>query len=290
MIGKYGYEAPLGVYYVATQDASWKMVTDFIPTEEFHKLDIHRYALKPLGINFQMGGILLTMGQTAHIMTIHRTHENFTERERGIMNVLHPHLVTSYVNALAYTKARDSAEQIRAAIDMAPGAYGYFGRDGKMVWLQNKAETWLHEFFPDDVKTAEKIPHRVNQLLQESFARQHYPQQLEQVRGNEVLVVCLGGSPVGGIILRLERKLAKPLSHFRPLPQITDRENEVLRWMVEGKRNGEIGIILKISERTVESHVAQILAKLKVENRATAIIRAMEFSAATHMATMSPTW
>ena len=284
MVGKYGHESPLGVYYVATQDASWKMVTDFMPVEEFHKLDLHRYALKPLGINFQMGGILLTMGQTAHIMTIHRTHENFTERERGIMNVLHPHLVTSYVNALAYTKARNSAEQIRAAIDTAPGAYGYFGRDGKMVWLQSRAEVWLHEFFPNEVKTAEKIPHRVNQLLQESFARQHEPRQLEQVHGDEVLVVCLGGSPVGGVILRLERKLAKPLPRFRPLPQITDRENGVLQWMVEGKRNSEIGIILNISERTVEHHVAQILAKLQVENRATAIIRAMEFCAAANMA------
>ena len=54
--------------------------------------------------------------------------------------------------------------------------------------------------------------------------------------------------------------------------------------MVEGKRNSEIGIILNISERTVEHHVAQILAKLQVENRATAIIRAMEFCAAANMA------
>ena len=78
--------------------------------------------------------------------------------------------------------------------------------------------------------------------------------------------------------------MAKPLPRFRPLPQITDRENGVLQWMVEGKRNSEIGIILNISERTVEHHVAQILAKLQVENRATAIIRAMEFCAAANMA------
>jgi len=64
-----------------------------------------------------------------------------------------------------------------------------------------------------------------------------------------------------------------------PGAYLTRRENEVLRWMVEGKRNAEIARILSISPRTVEKHVAEILAVLKVENRATAILAAMEFSA-----------
>jgi DNA-binding NarL/FixJ family response regulator len=62
------------------------------------------------------------------------------------------------------------------------------------------------------------------------------------------------------------------------------RKNEVLQWMVEGKRNAEIASILHLSPRTVEKHVAEILAGLKVENRATAIIRAMELCAAAYAA------
>jgi DNA-binding NarL/FixJ family response regulator len=50
--------------------------------------------------------------------------------------------------------------------------------------------------------------------------------------------------------------------------------------MVEGKRNAEIAVILELSPRTVENHVQEILQELMVENRATAIVRAMEYCAA----------
>ncbi|MFZ4767849.1 MAG: response regulator transcription factor, partial [Roseimicrobium sp.] len=83
-------------------------------------------------------------------------------------------------------------------------------------------------------------------------------------------------SPMGGSILRLERRALHPALRFKPLPIITERENDTLRWMIEGKRNSEIGLILGISERTVEKHVSAIMSALSAENRATAIVRAME--------------
>jgi DNA-binding CsgD family transcriptional regulator len=63
-------------------------------------------------------------------------------------------------------------------------------------------------------------------------------------------------------------------------PRLSAREGEVLRWMVEGKRNGEIATILGASPRTVEKHVAVILTKLNVENRASAIRHALQPRAA----------
>ena len=49
---------------------------------------------------------------------------------------------------------------------------------------------------------------------------------------------------------------------------LTTREKEVLHWVSQGKRNGEIAIILGISSRTVEKHVEHLFAKLGVETRA----------------------
>jgi DNA-binding CsgD family transcriptional regulator len=54
--------------------------------------------------------------------------------------------------------------------------------------------------------------------------------------------------------------------------RLTAREREVLRWLREGKRNSEIGVILQLSERTVEKHVEHILAKLGVETRLAAAL------------------
>jgi len=54
------------------------------------------------------------------------------------------------------------------------------------------------------------------------------------------------------------------------LADLTVREHEILRWVREGKRDLEIGIILGISPRTVHHHVASIYRKLGVETRTAA--------------------
>lgn len=52
---------------------------------------------------------------------------------------------------------------------------------------------------------------------------------------------------------------------------LTSREREVFRWMREGKRNGEIAVILGLSVRTIEKHVENILRKTASETRGAAV-------------------
>jgi len=48
---------------------------------------------------------------------------------------------------------------------------------------------------------------------------------------------------------------------------LSPRETEVLSWVVEGKSNPEIGVILGISERTVQKHLERVYPRLGVESR-----------------------
>ena len=57
---------------------------------------------------------------------------------------------------------------------------------------------------------------------------------------------------------------------------LTDREREVLALLVDGLMNKEIARRLVVTERTVKFHVASILAKLGVPNRAAAVRVALE--------------
>jgi LuxR family transcriptional regulator len=56
--------------------------------------------------------------------------------------------------------------------------------------------------------------------------------------------------------------------------QLSNREIEVLRWTADGKTSGEISEILKISERTVNFHVANIATRLNAPNKVSATIKA----------------
>ena len=57
--------------------------------------------------------------------------------------------------------------------------------------------------------------------------------------------------------------------------QLTPREREVLRLLVEGRSNPEIAAALFVSPRTAETHVTHILAKLGVTSRAEAAAHAV---------------
>jgi DNA-binding NarL/FixJ family response regulator len=62
----------------------------------------------------------------------------------------------------------------------------------------------------------------------------------------------------------------------RAFPQLTEREEEVLSLVAQGKSNREIARQLFVSLKTVRNHVSNILLKLQVADRAQAVIRARD--------------
>jgi DNA-binding CsgD family transcriptional regulator len=69
------------------------------------------------------------------------------------------------------------------------------------------------------------------------------------------------------------------LARFIPSTEkvfLSDREQEVLKWMKEGKTNWEISQILQISERTVKFHIRNIFKKLGASRRSQAVALAIQ--------------
>lgn len=62
----------------------------------------------------------------------------------------------------------------------------------------------------------------------------------------------------------------------RPDLQLTERENQVLTLLVEGKSNSEIADALSVSVHTAKAHVCSILQKLSVHDRVQAAVKAVK--------------
>ena len=56
--------------------------------------------------------------------------------------------------------------------------------------------------------------------------------------------------------------------------RLSPREIDVLRWTAEGKTSAEIAIIMNLSERTVNFHVNNSVAKLDASNKISATVKA----------------
>jgi DNA-binding CsgD family transcriptional regulator len=61
---------------------------------------------------------------------------------------------------------------------------------------------------------------------------------------------------------------------------LTARERDVLHWVAAGKTDRDIADILGISRRTVHKHLEHVYAKLGVETRTAAVMRALGLGAA----------
>ncbi len=75
---------------------------------------------------------------------------------------------------------------------------------------------------------------------------------------------------------RISPRAAHHLAERVPRSELTERELSVLRLIVEGRSNKEIGVALGIAEGTVKVHVTNLLGKLGVADRTQAATTALE--------------
>ena len=115
----------------------------------------------------------------------------------------------------------------------------------------------------------------------------------------EHLVAAVRTVTVGDALLaptitrRLVERYARPPASSGVAPEalaeLTTRETEVLLLVARGMSNAEIAAELVVSEATVKTHVAGILAKLGVRNRAQAVVFAYESGLVTAAIATRPT-
>lgn len=69
----------------------------------------------------------------------------------------------------------------------------------------------------------------------------------------------------------MKRLDAKPPQYV----YLTDREQEIMKWLARGKTKSEVGDILNISEHTVHGHVKTALTKLDANNTTLGVMKAL---------------
>jgi DNA-binding NarL/FixJ family response regulator len=74
-------------------------------------------------------------------------------------------------------------------------------------------------------------------------------------------------------LMRAVTSSHNPSPDYEPL---TDRELEVLQAAARGLTNKAIGVLLSISDRTVQGHLRRVFEKLNVNNRTEAVVRASQ--------------
>jgi len=161
---------------------------------------------------------------------------------------------------LANARASLSAQ---AALDAAGRHLIALDSDGRIVWATPQASRLIDEL-------------GIAKAIETAAANSDGQLELAIPDALPLLLAPVGAAGPGERLYRLARSEADDANLLRSRFSLTAREAEVLLWIGRGKTNRDIGEILGLSPRTVNKHLEQIYAKLGVENRASAALKAAD--------------
>lgn len=195
------------------------------------------------------------------------------------MNVESPHRDQGYRDGVAATSAGEQLSHIERAIDILDDGFVLLTSTGKVQWMSARARERFATYFGAEASADHELPEPVMRWLRrdaEPDAHEVLPPgaPLVVTRASRQLVIRFLSRGAEALLALGERYASIPPAALRPLG-LSRRETEVLAWVTEGKRNGEIATILGASYRTIDKHVEHILRKLGVESRTAAASRAL---------------
>ncbi len=169
-------------------------------------------------------------------------------------------------------------KQARSALDaFGQATVAVRASDGKLVWQTPLSRKLLKEYFATG---EDESPSRLLDWIADADAARRdgrEPNGLLIADGTRRLLATFHdqtGDQEWLVVLREEND-ASAVESLIAAFRLTQREAEVLYWVVRGKTSKDIGDILGSSPRTVDKHLEHVFEKLGVETRTSAANLAM---------------
>ena len=169
-------------------------------------------------------------------------------------------------------------KQARTTLDrLDQAAVTIHEAEGRIVWKTPQAWTLLNDYFGMvDEQAPPPLMEWVVKVREAASRGQDAPIILERDTKRLLGSVHPGDSDQELVITLREENRGDLIQALSTAFGLTLREAEVLFWVVSGKTNREIGMILGSSRRTVDKHLEHVFEKLGVETRTSAAGLAMK--------------
>jgi DNA-binding CsgD family transcriptional regulator len=203
-------------------------------------------------------------------LALNRDARDFSQRDRGVLAFILPHMRQAWQNVQMAADATVSLERVGEGLGNMRRAVMLADANGGIRWQSPLAVAWLNEFFPKRDPSA--LPAELESPLAEAEPAIQagrpffYELPLPPKTGCRLLMYC-GKTEDGGRVIALMRERTGIDADMTRGFGLTPREADVLFWISEAKTNPEIAAITGVSLRTIHKHVEHLFAKLGVENR-----------------------
>lgn len=229
----------------------------------------------PLGIRHQLAGFVHQRGTRLTAVSVNRHDRPFSTADLETLRLFNAHLSEALRRTIIFSS-------VRAALkDPGKTAAGNTGhlllinrRTSAMEHASGTCLRLLHEAFTCRLTIGAPAPPQLCTWLKANLKLREAARHSEH--SPVPFTLKLNAGCLRLTVLALQPEMVVLHAHVdrsnRPHSDapLTAREQEVLTWVAEGKRNHEIARILGISPRTVGKHVEHVLEKVGAETRTAA--------------------
>jgi len=263
---------------IAVQD--WQLpatcMSDVFSQRKLRQTGLYNELYRPLGIEYQLGVGVPTSDNKLLVIAHSRDYRDFNKSEKQLLQVAgcHIHNRLEFAN-----KQMQLSRHLKLLLDFnsteSQGLVILSG-DNREQWVNQYAHELIAHYFPHESSNSTKLPSELRAWLKQQQENLDQIQELQpfiiRSESKELHIDLLEvGSTEVGKLLRMEER-------YRGLPTVvcerfdlTPRESEVLEWVIKGKTNIEIGMLLSIRHTTIKKHLEHIYNKLDVYNRTAAV-------------------
>jgi DNA-binding CsgD family transcriptional regulator len=286
-------EHPLVRFHSSHPGGPTQRISDCMNVHVFRNSALHADYYRRIGINHVMALPLRIDNANVISVVFNRSHRDFAERERAVVDAIRQPLAAIYRNLVA---CENAGVGLTCISQLAADGGWHMMRvtsAGQILDASPPALRLLGRFFPDHA-AAGGLPAALLAWLARSrnWGLERPAIDLGQPFALSHLGVGLTvhfvpdreRASAGYLLMRCHR-VDIGADHLVELP-VTGREREVLALVAAGKTNREIAAVLAISARTVQKHLEHVFQKLGVETRMAAAICALA-AADQHLATVA---
>ena len=257
-------------------------VTSRLTQRQFERTDVFNAFHRPLGLRYQFAGFASGLTPPHIGFVVQRSWRDYSDRDTTVLRHLSDHYAAAARNVRAFAAVAGENVSLAHANDLAGQGIVFLENDYTLHCMTPLASK-LFAKFCGDWRNRAVLPDVVTRWMRQQLAKLAEQraigspfQPLKLGSGQQQLAVRLVLDPAEPPMLILsetrEAITMEALSRFG----LTPRETEVLYWLVQGKTNAEIAMLLGTREGTARKHVERILHHFGTHNRTATVLHVME--------------
>lgn len=256
------HQHPLIVNQMQSANFPVRKISDFLTQDAYHRLELYQDVYRPMGVEYQIAVTIRLSASHVIAFALSRKQNDYDERDRTILELLRPHLVVAFNNLELLQNQKAKLEGIELALNELSSATLIVDLKGLILFHTGPGRQWIGATMPG------RLPEEIFDWLNHCFATGARDALRWNSTYGEILIRAVPTASSERRLLVLSRQNALSSPATAPdTSALSRRQQEVARWIREGKTNVEIARIMGISPRTVQKHIEHIFEKLGVESR-----------------------